>query len=192
MRTGSNVTSRRGQLPWCHAAAGQRNRRLATMMVMAAGLALSLVPFKANAVDGCQVLLCLASGNWRGISQCVPPVQQVLRDLARGKHFPRCDTGGPLNGAEHQWSNPPDFCPPQYTRTFYGDAAPTYQCDYTGAISVSINGVPFTRTWWSFGGDSVTEFSAAAKAQLVTWDTRFDDDYATWLAALPPPPADLP
>jgi hypothetical protein len=36
-------------------------------------------------------------------------------------------------------------------------------------------------------GDTVTEFSPAAKAQLGTWDTRFEDDYAAWLAALPPP-----
>ena len=37
------------------------------------------------------------------------------------------------------------------------------------------------------GGDTVTEFSPAAKAQLGTWDTKFDDDYAAWFAALPPP-----
>jgi hypothetical protein len=31
------------------------------------------------------------------------------------------------------------------------------------------------------------------RAVLGRWDTRFDDDYAKWLAALPPPvPADLP
>jgi hypothetical protein len=33
----------------------------------------------------------------------------------------------------------------------------------------------------------VTEFTPAAKAQLGTWDTKFDDDYAAWFAALPPP-----
>ena len=48
-----------------------------------------------------------------------------------------------------------------------------------GAVSVSIDdGAPWTRTWWTLGGDTVTEFIPAAKAQLGTWDTRFDDDYA--------------
>ena len=36
------------------------------------------------------------------------------------------------------------------------------------------------------GGDTVTEFTPAAKARFGTWDTRFDDDYALWLASQPP------
>ena len=52
-------------------------------------------------------------------------------------------------------------------------------------MSVSVNGEPFARTWWNMGGDSVTEFSPAAKAQLGSWETKFDDDYAAWLASLP-------
>jgi hypothetical protein len=36
-------------------------------------------------------------------------------------------------------------------------------------------------------GDTVTEFTPAAKAQLGDWDTRFDDDLTAWLAALPSP-----
>jgi hypothetical protein len=153
---------------------------------------IALLPTPARAVDGCLVLLCLAAPSWRAIPQCVPPVKQLFRDLARGKPFPTCSMSGAGNTANHTWSNAPAFCPPQYTRVIDGESAPIYQCDYTGAISVSINGAPFSRTWWSFGGDSVTEFSPAAKTQLGTWDTRFDDDYAKWLAALPPPPTDLP
>jgi hypothetical protein len=167
-----------------------------SIVMHAAGLWLAaliaLVPTPARAVDGCLVLLCLAAPSWRAIPQCVPPVQQLFRDLARGKPFPTCSMSGAGNTANHAWSNAPAFCPPQYTRVIDGESAPIYQCDYSGAISVSINGAPFSRTWWSFGGDSVTEFSPAAKTQLGTWDTRFDDDYAKWLAALPPPPADLP
>ena len=56
---------------------------------------------------------------------------------------------------------------------------------------MSIDGVPFSQTWWSFGGDSVTEFSPSAKTQLGSWDTRFDDDYAKWQATQPPPSIDL-
>jgi hypothetical protein len=169
------------------------HRRLQHLVVITAvGVgSLAMLP-SAQAVDGCRVLLCLAAPSWREIPQCVPTIQQLFRDLARGKPFPSCGMSGAGNNASHTWSNAPAFCPPQYTRIIDGESAPIYQCDYSGAISVSINGAPFSRTWWSFGGDSVTEFSPAAKAQLGNWDTRFDDDYAKWLAALPPPPADLP
>jgi hypothetical protein len=149
-------------------------------------------PHPAWAVDGCQVLLCFAAPKWRSIPQCVPPIQQVLRDLARGKPFPTCSMAGGGNTAQHTWASAPSFCPPQYTRLVDSEGAPTYTCDYSGAVSVSINGAPFARTWWAFGGETVTEFSPAAKAQFGTWDTRFDDEFARWLAAQPPttPPAE--
>jgi hypothetical protein len=163
-----------------------RRLSLGPLAIALVFIASSVVPTPARAVDGCLVLLCLAAPSWRAIPQCVPPVRQLFRDLARGKPFPTCSMSGAGNTANHAWSNAPAFCPRQYTRVIDGESAPIYQCDYSGAISVSINGAPF------FGGDSVTEFSTAAKTQLGTWDTRFDDDYAKWLAALPPPPTDLP
>ncbi len=138
-----------------------------------------------HAVDGCTVLLCLAAPSWRSIEQCVPPVRQVLRDLARGKPFPACTMAGAGNTASHDWSAAPDFCPPQYTRVYDGPHGPVYTCDYEGAISVTVDGVPFARTWWSMGGDSATDFSPTAKTQLGTWDKRFDDEFAAWLANQP-------
>lgn len=143
----------------------------------------------AHAVDGCLVLLCFAAPSWRSIPQCVPPITQVLRDLARGKPFPTCAMAGAGNSASHAWSRAPRYCPPQYTHVHETTEGPQYSCDYIGAVSVSINGAPFARTWWRMSGDSVTEFSPAAKAQLGSWDTRFDDDHAAWLAARPPAPA---
>ncbi len=160
---------------------------LAWVLSLAVVLGGALAPRAAHAVDGCLVLLCFAAPNWRSIPQCVAPIRQVLRDLARGKPFPTCGIAGAGNSASHAWASAPGYCPPQYTRVFDGESGPVYSCDYTGAVSVSINGAPFARTWWTMAGDSVTEFSPAAKAQLGTWDTRFDDDYAAWLAALPPP-----
>ena len=141
----------------------------------------------AHAVDGCKVLLCLAAPSWRSIPECVPTIRQLHRDLARGKPFPVCSMAGAGNSANNAWASAPGYCPPQYTRVFDGESGPIYSCDYTGAVSVSINGAPFARTWWTMAGDTVTEFSPAAKTQLGTWDTRFDDDYAAWLASLPPP-----
>jgi hypothetical protein len=169
-----------------------RARRVLSHGVVALGAALMLLPKPAHAVDGCLVLLCLAAPSWRAIPQCVPPVKQLFRELARGKGFPTCGMAGAGNRANHSWSSAPTFCPPQYTRTFEAESGPIYQCDYSGAISVSINGAPFSRTWWSFGGDSVTEFSPAGKTQLGSWDARFDDDYAKWLASLPQPAPDTP
>lgn len=162
-------------------------RYIVFVVTLALALAGLVAPRAAHAVDGCLVLLCFAAPSWRSIPQCVPPITQVLRDLARGKPFPTCSMAGPGNSAGHSWASAPSFCPPQYTRVFHEESGPVYSCDYTGAVSVSINGAPFSRTWWTMGGDTVTEFTPAAKAQLGTWDTKFDDDYAAWFAALPPP-----
>lgn len=147
-------------------------------------LALTLLaPLPARAVDGCLVLLCFAAPSWRAIPQCVPPIRQVLRDLARGKVFPTCGMTGAGNSASHRWASVPDFCPPQYTQLFEAEGSRVYSCAFDGAVSVSINGSPFARTWWNMAGDTSTEFSAAAKAQLKTWDTRFDDDFAAAFGA---------
>ena len=143
----------------------------------------------AHAVDGCKVLLCFAAPSWKSIPECVPTIRQLERDLARGKPFPACNMAGAGNSAQHNWSNPPIDCPPQYTHVYQDEYRPVYSCDYVGAVTVNVNGAPFTRTWWTPGGDTVTEFTPAAKAQLKTWNTRFDDDYAAWLAIQPPPVA---
>lgn len=142
----------------------------------------------ARAVDGCLVLLCFAAPSWSAIQQCVPPIRQVLSDLARGRPFPSCSMSGAGNNANHKWSNPPNFCPPQYTRVIDLESGSLYSCDYDGAVQVDINGAPWSRTWWRLTGDTVTEYTPAAKAQLGNWNSRFDDDYAAWLRSFPPPP----
>ena len=93
--------------------------------------------------------------------------------------FPTCGMSGAGNSASHQWASAPGYCPPQYTRVFDGASGPVYTCDYTGAVTVTVEGAVWARTWWGIAGDTVTEFTPAAKAQLGTWDTKFDDDYAS-------------
>src|SRR6218665_4033280 len=110
----------------------------ATLLTTAALLMGTSMP--ALAVDGCQVLLCLAAPSWRAIPQCVPTVTQLLRDLARGKTFPSCAMSGNGNSADHTWTNAPSFCPVQYTRIHEGPHGPIYTCDYVGAVAVSIDG----------------------------------------------------
>ena len=162
------------------------SRRATSLTAVTAFFATVLgVATPARAADGCLVMLCLAAPSWKNIPQCVDPVRQVLRDLARGRPFPSCSMSGAGNSANHQWSNPPTFCPPQYTTSWTLDSGTAYQCQFDGAVSVTIEGALWTRTWWNTAGESIAEYTAAAKASLGVWDTRFDDDYAAWLAPLP-------
>ena len=94
---------------------------------------------------------------------------------------------GSGNNAANRWASPPSFCPPQYTHAIEMESGTVYSCDYAGAISVSIDRAPWTRTWWDMNGGTVTEYTPAAKAALGTWDSHFDDDHAAWAATLPPP-----
>ena len=150
--------------------------------------ALSAIGPGAQAVDGCTVLLCLAAPKWSAIPPCVAPVRALFHDLARGRSFPKCkmgSDGGKGSDASNAWAVAPSLCPPQYTHELDIDPGPIYRCDYVGAVSIVIDGALFARTWWSPKGDSVTEFTSAAKAQLGTWDPQFDIDYAHWLATRP-------
>jgi hypothetical protein len=155
---------------------------VATALLTAAALG---APQPAQAQRGCLVLLCLAAPNWRAIPQCVEPIRQLLRDLARGRPFPTCPMSGSGNTANHQWATAPGNCPPQYTQVYEGDSSRTYACDYAGAVSVTIDGALWSRTWWGGLRETVTEFMPAAKTRLRTWDTRFDDEYAAWLGLQP-------
>ncbi len=165
-------------------------RRVGALPWLAAAAIGAAAAMPAHAVDGCQVLLCFAASDWRKVPQCVPPVRQVLRDLARGRSFPTCSISGAGNSAQHTWAAAPIHCPPQYTHLVETDTGSYYTCDYSGAISVVVDGAPFAKTWWAMGGDTVTEFSPAAKAKLGTWDTRYDDEYQAWARAQPAPMVD--
>lgn len=67
-------------------------RRLLCVVGVAGGLAVSGA---AGAVDGCKVLLCLAAPNgWRSVSECVPPMEDLLKSLALGHSFPSCSMAG--------------------------------------------------------------------------------------------------
>lgn len=170
----------------CSLLMGRLAACVATLLICLTAMA----PSPARA-DGCVVMLCLAAPSWRAIPQCVSPVRNALRNLARGKPFPTCAMSGAGNSASNTWASAPMFCPLQYTRMYEGPNGPIHTCDYSGAISVTVNGMPFARTWWSASGDAVTEFSPAAKVQLGSWDTRFDDELAAWLAAQPAAAATL-
>ena len=90
------------------------------------------------------------------------------------------------NSARNSWSSPPDFCPPQYTTAVALENSTAYYCQFDGAVAVTIAGALWSRTWWNLAGETVTEYTPEAKSALGSWDTRFDDDYAAWLAVQPP------
>lgn len=154
---------------------------------------LTLVGPSARAADGCKVLLCLAAPSWRNIAECKPPVEEAMHELEMGHPFPGCPMSSDGNQATHQWAAPPAYCPPQYAHAVETENGIAYWCDYVGAITVIVNGALWSRTWWAWSTDSVTEFSPEAKVQLGTWDVRFENEYAAWLASNPPslPPCTL-
>jgi hypothetical protein len=154
----------------------------------AAAFAFAFVP-QARAVDGCKVLLCLA-GNWKNISQCRPEVEQAMHDVARGKGWPECDSGG--NSSTANTFLAPELCPRQYRIQFEMESGVAYQCSYSGVVNAVVDGQPWSRTYWSPSGDSVTEWLPAAKAAFASdptaIDNKFERDFAEWLAAQPPAP----
>ena len=50
---------------------------------------------------------------------------------------------GAGNSANNTWASVPGYRPPQYTRVFEGESN-DLPCDYAGAVTVNINGAPFT------------------------------------------------
>lgn len=66
---------------------------------------------------GCKVLLCLSNpasnGGPKGVAECVPPINQLYRDLRKGRAFPRCDLADGNNGANYARVvfDPYDPCP---------------------------------------------------------------------------------
>ena len=165
--------------------------KLCRMTVRVGGTcAMAIALFSSNpahALDGCRVMLCLAAPNWREVPLCVPTINDLMKHLAKGRPFPICAGAGPDTAADNAWATAPSNCPVQYIFEVNGPNGPVLHCQYTGAVQVKVKNVMWSRTWWTFAGESVTEFSAEAKRQLGSWDTQFDDDYAKWFASLPPP-----
>lgn len=82
------------------------------------GAVLAIAGTAAQASEyGCKVLLCLANpasnGGPRGVSECVPPINQLYHDLSRGRPFPTCDLADGNNGRSYarQVYDPYDPCP---------------------------------------------------------------------------------
>lgn len=90
-----------------------------------------------DASFGCKVLLCAAAAapSWSGIPDCVPVMQQLFTQLAKGDDWPTCAQGS----ASPVGYQPYDACP-------------------AGALAIAANQVsPSGR-----GGDATTSYTASA------------------------------
>lgn len=85
------------------------------MKRLAIALFLASVGTSANASDyGCTVLLCLSNpAGPKAVSECVPPIDRLFRDLRKGRSFPSCDmaTGPGGRSYARQVYDPYDPCP---------------------------------------------------------------------------------
>ena len=94
----------------------------------------------ARASDyGCKVLLCLANpAGPTAVSQCVPPITQLWRDLASFHPFPTCDEASTPDGRAwaEQGTSYYDVCPSGTTALASGALAAqgTYQGSYSTGI----------------------------------------------------------
>lgn len=154
-------------------------KRLIVLLVLLAESTLA----NADNTWGCQVLLCMANPNGsEAVAECVPPIEHLWSALANGDAFPTCsfqdsqgNDAGPSSDtyANNQWASA-SFCLPPYLV----HVMDTAYCTLSGAITVTVNGAPFSRVWWG-PGVSVTEFNtanpalaAAYQAQLAAYQTQ--------------------
>lgn len=143
----------------------------------------------AHAVDGCQLLLCLA-GSWNKPPQavmCVPTVKQAFRDIARGHAWPTCHMSSSTNNTAWQWATQAT-CPPFYS-LYDSESGLWAGCSYAGLINVNVSGA-----WWQtvyvnpYSGDTSTHYSDAARAALTQNGGSIDPTYDQDAAAYRPPP----
>ena len=72
-----------------------RSVQTAVGIVLAATFAMTFETRAQDASFGCKVLLCAAATapGWSGIPYCVPVMQELFRQLARGRGWPVCQEG---------------------------------------------------------------------------------------------------
>ena len=162
-----------------------RLARWTWLPLAAAPVFASLWPSAAKA-DGCTVLLCLA-GNWNQIQQCVPPVRQALRDVARGRGWPSCSMSSSNSSAAtsaHNRQPSAAECPGPYlyaSRNLDTGAITGYHCNLAGVVEVKVSGAVWSKTFWDWNESAVTWYSPAAKSALNgLFDPTYDVLDASW------------
>ena len=167
---------------------GLLNRHRRTMLALASTLVLAASPaWPSMAASSCCASRHRAGGRSRS---AFPRSTGPARSGARST-FPSCAMSGVGNSATHRWAGAPGTAR-RSTRACQSKAnsAPSTRCDYSGAVSVTIDGEPWARTWWSLAGGTVAEYSATAKVQPrhLGHAVRRRLRRLVGVAAPPPPP----
>ena len=146
----------------------------------------AVIPAPASA-NGCTVLLCLA-GNWSQIQQCVPPVRQALRDVARGRGWPSCSmSSSSSSGGSSAYNRQPTAaeCPGSYLsaiRDHDSGQITGYSCNLAGVVEVKVEGAVWSKTFWDWNENAITWYSPAAKSALNgVFDPTYDALEAQWV-----------
>lgn len=81
-------------------------RRLLGNFLALCGFFLAYAPTAHASDHGCKVLLCLANPNGpKAVSECVPDINQLFHDLAKGRPFPACEmASAPGNNGGPSWA----------------------------------------------------------------------------------------
>jgi hypothetical protein len=116
-----------------------------------AAAVLGIAPLAAHADTwACEVVLCLSNpAGATAVSQCVPPIKKLFKNLAKGRAFPTCN----MNSDASQGNSARNVmlsgrtCPAQF-RYYVGKKA---FCQYQGVIDVKVSNQPYTRVYWSEG-----------------------------------------
>lgn len=124
--------------------------------------ALAIVPMMVHADDwACEVILCLANPQGAtAVTECVPPIKKLWRELAKGHAFPTCNmnTGGASgNSASHSWASGRN-CPAQY-RYWGGVDGSELMCEFNGVVTVKVAGQLYTRVWWNKNDSIIDDYS---------------------------------
>jgi hypothetical protein len=161
-----------------------------TVVTVSAVFGLAAAP-QAKAADGCLVLLCLA-GNWKQIPMCVPAVKQVLRDIARGRPFPTCNSADAQNRPNFTWTNQGN-CPVFYSQ-YNAENGSWLACNYPALITVNVNGQLWSEVFISMvSEDTSTRYTDGARQSLgERIDPKYDIDSGYWTANNPPAPTTEP
>lgn len=98
----------------------------------------SLDILTGDAAWACEVHLCLANPNGaKAVSECHPPINRLIRELAKGHAFPHCKQAGDGNYIvpNHERFDPCDQIAKGYTEAPYGYVAKKgrgYEFNYNG------------------------------------------------------------
>ena len=105
------------------------------------------LPAKAeDASFGCKVLLCAAATvpNWSGIPYCVPVMQTLFRQLAKGRGWPVCSEGNASSPGYEPFQPCQSGLPYQLTQSTASSSSdgtnqssqPTYVADANGSVCI--------------------------------------------------------